>query len=93
MGTMAMNIKSERVHALAREAARRTGQSQVAVLESALERYLQALADERGEDATAERLARAADVLHEVDVLLTDEDRAAISEAAELLYDDRGLPR
>ena len=37
---MALNIKNERVCRLAKEAAERTGRSQVSVLEAALEDYL-----------------------------------------------------
>lgn len=37
---MSLNIKKERVHELAREAAAVTGQSQTSVIETALERYL-----------------------------------------------------
>ena len=35
---MSLNIKNERVHALAREAARITGKSQTGVIEEALEK-------------------------------------------------------
>ena len=44
---MSLNIKNERVHELAREAARRTGQSQTGVIEQALERLLADLEHER----------------------------------------------
>lgn len=37
---MSLNIKNERVHALAREAARITGKTQTSVIEEALERLL-----------------------------------------------------
>ena len=37
---MSLNIKNERVHALAREAARVTGKSQTSVIEEALEKLL-----------------------------------------------------
>ena len=37
---MSLNIKNERVHDLAREAAQRTGQSQTRVIEVALLEYL-----------------------------------------------------
>jgi antitoxin VapB len=40
MPTVSLNIKNERVHELARQAARRTGKSQTAVIEEALERYV-----------------------------------------------------
>ena len=44
---MSLNIKNERVHELAREAARRTGKSQTGVIEQALERLLADLEHER----------------------------------------------
>ncbi|GAA1514994.1 type II toxin-antitoxin system VapB family antitoxin [Nocardioides humi] len=37
---MSLNIKNERVHALAREAARVTGKTQTSVIETALEQFL-----------------------------------------------------
>jgi antitoxin VapB len=43
---MSLNIKNERVHDLAREAARRTGMSQTSVIEVALERLLADMSDE-----------------------------------------------
>ncbi len=45
---MSPNIKNERVHALAREAARRTGMTQTSVIETALQRLLAELADDAG---------------------------------------------
>ena len=51
---MSLNIKNERVHALAREVATRTGQSQTSAVEIALERYLADLTREaRYDDADA----------------------------------------
>lgn len=50
---MGLNIKNERVCALAREAAARSGQSQTSAIESALEAYLETLAD--GDRAQARR--------------------------------------
>ena len=43
---MSLNIKNERVHALAREAARVTGKTQTGVIEEALERLLKEYGDE-----------------------------------------------
>ncbi|MFD1717343.1 type II toxin-antitoxin system VapB family antitoxin [Georgenia deserti] len=87
---MSLNIKNERVHALAREAARVTGTSQTSAIETALERLLA----EHGVDlARAERDRRIAEILDisrswnpragSHDVLASDED----------LYDaETGLP-
>lgn len=91
---MALNIKNEHVHELAREAARRTGLSQTSVIERALEELLAQL-DEPAETAQrrdAERRARTDRILAEVDALLTDEDRAAMGRAMEEMYDKDGLP-
>lgn len=84
---MGLNIKNERVHELAREAARRTGRSQTSVIEEALARLL---ADLGHESQEADRLAQVHDILRDVDQRLTDDDRARLS--TEHLYDDRGLP-
>ena len=77
---MSLNIKNERVHELAREAARRTGMNQTSVIEAALERLLAQLDDEAG---TIDQLI--AGLQRDVGGhgrLSTDE-----------LYDDAGLPR
>ena len=77
---MSLNIKNERVHDLAREAARRTGMNQTSVIEAALERLLAQLDDEAG---TIDQLI--AGLQRDVGGhgrLSTDE-----------LYDDAGLPR
>lgn len=84
---MSLNIKNERVHALAREAARRTGRSQTSVLEEALELLL---ADLAREPQTEARRARVGAILDDVDERLTDDDRADMG--TDHLYDERGLP-
>lgn len=85
---MALNIKNERVHALAREAARRTGRSQTSVLEEALRRYLDTL-----EDVPESRADRVRALVREFNAGLSDDDSAAMRRAAEELYDADGLPR
>jgi antitoxin VapB len=85
---MGMNIKSERVHDLARRAAQRTGKSQTSVVEEALTQYLDQL--DRKSDETEARLER---ILADFDRLLTDEDRRAMREMQDDLYDDLGLPQ
>ena len=77
---MSLNIKNERVHDLAREAARRTGMNQTGVIEAALEQLLARLDDEAG---TIDQLIAGL----QKDVgghgrLSTDD-----------MYDDAGLPR
>lgn len=85
---MSLNIKSERVHALAREAAEQLGMSQTSVVEEAL---VQLLARHRS--ATQETVeARVRAILDDFDRRLTDQDRAAMRRHEEELYDERGLP-
>ncbi len=77
---MSLNIKNERVHALAREAARRTGMTQTSVIETALQRLLADLGDNAGtlDDLIAGLQADIGRHGH----LSTDD-----------LYDEAGLPR
>ncbi|NLS09211.1 type II toxin-antitoxin system VapB family antitoxin [Nesterenkonia sp. MY13] len=80
---MSLNIKNPRVHALAREAARRGGTTQTGAMERALEQYLESLQND------AERAAR-------VDALI-DEMSVAIAKgpgplSTEDLYGEDGLP-
>ncbi|MGG5257537.1 type II toxin-antitoxin system VapB family antitoxin [Phycicoccus avicenniae] len=84
---MSLNIKNERVHALAREAAARTGRSQTSVIEAALEDYLAAL--DRPDDEAARRRT-VGDLLARIDAHLTDEDRRLLT--SDDLYDAYGLP-
>ena len=92
---MALNIKNEHVHALAREAARRTGLTQTSVLERALEEFLARLPDAEDADELRirERRAKVDEVLREMHALISDEDRAAVKRFMEEMYDDHGLPR
>lgn len=53
---MSLNIKNERVHALAREAARKTGKTQTGVIEEALNRLLADLGADPEETDRARRL-------------------------------------
>ncbi len=86
---MALNIKNERVCRLAKQAAELTGQSQVSVLEQALEAFLE---EHDAEAAAKARRARVDATLARIDALMTDEDRAAIQRNMDELYDDDGLP-
>jgi antitoxin VapB len=86
---MSLNIKNERVHQLARDAAQRTGLSQTSVIEAALLEYLRRLDDEQG----AKR-RRVDEILAIFDARLTDEDRAEMKAFMNDMYDDEtGLPR
>ncbi len=59
---MSLNIKNERVHALAREAARVTGKTQTGAIEEALERLLSAYGTDPAETDRRRRL----DLIHEI---------------------------
>lgn len=78
---MGLNIKNERVHELAREAARLTGGNQTSAIELALERFLADL--DRAHVGSAH-----------LDLVRTMQ-RAAVDLdlATDELYDDNGLPR
>ena len=93
---MSLNIKNERVCRLAKEAAERTGRTQVSVLEEALEHYLAELASAQAarEREVKDRLDRVQQIVAEFNEGLTDEDRAAIRRYLdEEMYDADGLPR
>ena len=93
---MALNINNERVCRLAKEAAERTGRTQVSVLEEALEHYLAELASAEAarEREVKDRLDRVQQIVAEFNEGLTDEDRAAIRRYLdEEMYDEDGLPR
>lgn len=81
---MALTIKNQRVCDLARQAARESGQSQVSVIETALERYLA--------EHVATTGGRVDAVLASIDATLCPGDAEAMRRELEGLYDDRGLP-
>jgi antitoxin VapB len=82
---MSLNIKNERVHALAREAARRTGKNQTSVIEEALENLLANLPDPT-EDA------RRIDLIHEIQTQVKELGPGFLN--TDWLYDaETGLPR
>lgn len=89
---MAMNIKNERVHELAREAARRTGTTQTSALEAALEQYLETLGELDAASGAEVRLARARDVVDLMRTSMSDADREAMRTDVEEMYDEHGLP-
>jgi len=88
---MSLNIKNERTHALVRELAERTGQSQTSAVEEAVVRRLQEIEAEAGGGDS--RRARVDMLLGEIHRGVTPEVRAAILEAERGLYDDAGLPK
>lgn len=86
---MGLNIKNERVHELARRAARLTGKTQTGAIEEALERLLA----DQGVDHEAARQQRIDHWWGEIIETTTDADRAATRKVMDELYDDVGLPR
>ena len=85
---MSLNIKNEHVHALAREAARRTGKSQTGVIEEALERLLADLEQEGRKVGLKEDVMA---IVEDFQARLTPEDRERMN--TDWLYDDEtGLP-
>lgn len=89
---MSLNIKNERVHALAREAARVTGKTQTSAIEEALVKLLATY----GVDPVEAERQRRLDLVHEIQVRFaalpdaTGDDRILSDDD---LYDrDTGLP-
>lgn len=87
MSTVSLNIKNERVHALARRAAARAGKSQTAVIEEALRRYLDEM-DRAGETTVRDEQIR--DLLADLDALVAR--GVQIPANSDFLYDEHGLP-
>ncbi len=87
---MSLNIKSERVHELAREAARLTGLSQTGAVEEALRRLL---AEHEGDTAAADR-ARRLDVLRSISLAWDPAatGNAAIEDVDDLYDPETGPP-
>lgn len=90
---MSLNIKNARTHALVRELARRTGQSQTSAVEEAVAARLAELGVDVDEPKRTERLHAARSVVAAFRADLTADDMARITRAAEDLYDEMGLPR
>ncbi len=89
---MGLNIKNERVHALAREAAAVTGLTQTGAIEEALVRLLA----ERGIDPDARRAAAKVDLVRSIALRyrsLASDDSRAIRCVEDLFDETSGLPR
>lgn len=91
MAAMSLNIKNERTHALVRQLAQMTGQSQTSAVEDAVRRRIEELS--RSEDEVEARIKRIEQIAAEFSADLTDEDRAALLSADDYLYDELGLPK
>ena len=86
---MSLNIKNERVHEMAREAAARTGKSQTSVVEEALRRYLDQLIHE---ESLEERRARTLAILDDMRARLSQMP-GGLDLSTDFLYDEEtGLP-
>lgn len=101
---MSLNIKNERTHALVRELAALTGMSQTSAVEDAVRRRLHELQGETGParrrpapkyppDEVRRRIAAARRIAEEFVAETTPEQREAMRNHADWLYDDMGLPR
>ena len=88
---MALNIKNERVHQLAREAAALRGTSQTSALEAALEEYLDRHTAERPSED--ERWGRVTALVDQIRIDLQNAGTGSLSDVLADLYDDEGLPR
>ena len=83
---MGLSIKNEQTERLARELARKTGESLTTAIRRALEERLERV---EGRRSSADKLALARAVLRRVDALPVLDDRTV----AEILgYDEHGLP-
>jgi len=85
---MSLNIKNERVHALAREAAELTGTTQTGAIEQALERLI---AEHRAGQAS--RRDRALEWYAQHQATITDAHRQDVRDAQDEMYDEHGVPR
>lgn len=84
---MSLNIKNEEAHRLGRELARLTGESVTAAVTAAIRERLERVRRKRGGSLADQLLA----IGRECAVRLREPYRS--TDHAELLYDERGLPR
>ncbi len=89
---MSLNIKNERVHALAREAARVTGKNQTSAIEEALELLLRTYGADPHEAGVARKVDLVTRLVHEYQ----DDpgnDHPTIRTVEDLYDEATGLPR
>lgn len=89
---MSLNIKNERVHALAREAARVTGKTQTSVIEEALERLLADLGIDPVETDIQRRMEAIRQIALEWHQLPETEGEDRIRNEEDLYDAETGLP-
>lgn len=87
---MGLNIKNPRTHALVRELAERTGQSQTSAVEEAVLRYLDELKRPGDYERRAAETKR---IVAEIHRTTSPEQIASLTNAETELYDELGLPR
>ncbi|QKJ20775.1 type II toxin-antitoxin system VapB family antitoxin [Microbacterium hominis] len=95
---MSLNIKNESVHALVRELAEITGMSQTSAVEDAVRRRLEQLREETPKrrfspEEEARRRAEIRRIVAQFHEETTPEQREAMSNHGDWLYDELGLPR
>ncbi|MCW4457245.1 type II toxin-antitoxin system VapB family antitoxin [Microbacterium sp. MPKO10] len=92
---MGLNIKNERTHEVVRRLAQLEGMSQTSVVEDAVRRRLDQLAEQSTRDTDAEaerRYEQLTRIAEEFSAGLTDGQREDLRHSDEWLYDDAGLP-
>ena len=92
---VSLNIKNERTHALVRELAEVTGMSQTSAVEDAVRRRLDEIrggGGARDEADVARRRAALERIVAEVRAETTPQQRAAMQNHGDWLYDEMGLP-
>jgi antitoxin VapB len=82
---MALNIKNDETHRLVRQLAKITGESQTIAVKNAVQERLNRLRRRRGESLSDRLLAIGRDCAAHL------KDKSV--DHADLLYDDRGLPK
>ncbi|QDP96428.1 antitoxin [Microlunatus elymi] len=88
---MSLNIKNERTHALVRELAELTGQSQTSAVEDAVRRRLEELRGEADREERIERLL--ADLKKARDEFGPIEESEDWDPRGDFLYDAYGVPK
>lgn len=92
-GVVSLNIKNERVVALAEEAAALTGQTKTGVIETALERLIEAEREETVEERIARRRAASEITLAQIRAQMRPEFfRMTRQQIDDEMYDEAGLP-
>lgn len=90
---MALNIKNPHTVALVRELAAKTGRTQTSAIESAVRAQLDTLRFDHHSRRAAERYEQAMAIVEEIHASMTDDDRRAIRDAQDEMYDEHGLFR